>query len=157
MLLSALLALVLAVSTAGYAITGMLDHLRFLADKAAAKSHTTESLIAYDEEVRRLAEHEGLSAFSYGHQSFINKNLGADSLSAQTGKKTKGEGQYLTPPTSNTVYEALRENKTCWYRNYKSCTNSYCIKDHICYLYYGVGHGVGHCKNTKWPDNPKSQ
>ena len=33
MLLSALLALVLAVSTASYVITGMLDHLRFLANK----------------------------------------------------------------------------------------------------------------------------
>ena len=102
MLLSALLALVLAVSTAGYVITGMLDHLRFLADKAASKSHTTESLIAYDEDVRLLAEHEGLSAFSYGHQSFINKNLGADSLPVQTGKKTKGKGQYASSASSNT-------------------------------------------------------
>ena len=81
MLLSALLALVLAVLTTGYATTGMLDHLRFLAYKAATKSDTTDSLIAYDEDVRRLAEHEGLSAFSYGHQSFITKNLGPDSLS----------------------------------------------------------------------------
>ena len=95
MLLSALLALVLAVSTAGYAITGMLDHLRFLADKAAAKSHTTESLIAYDEDVRRLAEHEGLSAFSYGHQSFINKNLGADSSLSRLAKIRKARVSIL--------------------------------------------------------------
>ena len=62
----ALLALVVAVSTAGYAITGMLDHLRFLSDKAASKSHTTKSLTAYDDEVCKLTEIEGLPAFSYG-------------------------------------------------------------------------------------------
>ena len=57
---------VLVVSTAGLAITSMLDHLRFISNKAASKAHITKSLISYDEELRRLAEHKRLSAFSYG-------------------------------------------------------------------------------------------
>ena len=125
----------------------MLEHLRFLADKAATKSHTTESLIGYDEDVRLLAEHEGLSTFSYGHQSFINKNLGADFLSVQTSKKTKSRSQYASSPSSNTVYETLKENKISWYYNYKSCTNSFCKKEHICYLCYGTNHKQGKVKN----------
>ena len=157
-LISALLALVMAVSTAGFLITGMLDHLRFLSDKASTKSHTTESLIAYDEEVRRLAEHEGLSAFTYGHQSFINKHLGADSLAVQTGKKAKStKGAYNSPPSPSNVYESLRENKICWYWNYRTCTNSFCKKEHICYLCYGQNHKQGGCKNTLRQENPKSQ
>ena len=156
-LMSALLALVMAVSTAGYVITGMLDHLRFLSDKAGSKSHTTESLIAYDDEVRRMAEHEGLTAFTSGHQAFINKHLGADSLAVQSAKKGKAKGQYGSPPSSTSVYEPLRENKICWYWNYKTCTNSMCKKDHICYLCYGNTHRQSDCKNTRRFENPKSQ
>ena len=156
-LMSALLALVMSAMAAGHVVSGMLDHLRFLSDKAASRNHATEFLIKYDEEVRQLAEIEGLDAFSYGHQSFINKHLGADSTNYSAAKKNKPRGQYPNAnPRNDTVIATLKENTICWYWNYRSCTNPVCKKQHICYSCYGSNHCSKDCKNVN-RDQSQSQ
>ena len=152
-LVSALLALILAVQTAGHSVTGMLEHLRFVSDKAASKSYMTESLFTYDEEVRNLAESEGLKAFSYGNQGLINKHLGVESTIA-LAKKAKPKGQYFIPhSTSNSSMNEPKESNICWFWNYRTCTNRGCRRLHICYFCYGTNHCQKDCKSKKTPDS----
>ena len=151
-LVSALLALILAVQTAGHSVTGMLKHLRFVSDKAASKSYMTESLITYNEDVRNLAESEGLKAFTYGNQGLINKHLGVESTLA-LGKKTKPKGQYFSPnPSSNNSVNEPKEANICWFWNYRICTNRGCRRLHICNACYGTNHCQKDCKHKKVSD-----
>ena len=155
-LVSALLALILAVQTAGHSVTGMLEHLRFVSDKAASKSYVTESLITYDEEIRNLAESEGLAAFSYGNQGLINKHLGVEATVAHN-KKAKPKGQYSGYASSNnTQGSESKENSICWFWNHKICTNRFCRRLHICYVCHGTNHSQKDCKQRKSPE-PSSQ
>ena len=155
-LVSAFLALVLAVMAAGHSATGMLEHLRFLSDKAASKSYLTESLITYDGEVRTIAETEGLGAFTYGHQSLINKHLGVEST-VGLNKKPKAKNQYQASASSNlTSIGEIKEFSICWWWNYRICTNKFCRRQHICYVCYGSNHCQKDCKNRKHQENPSS-
>ena len=144
---SAFTALIIAVSQAGHPVAGLLDHLRFVSDKAMTRVYATEAIINYDEDVRRLAEAHGLEAFSYGHPELIHKHLGVDGTLQMLRSKSKVKSGPTQMSSSSS-----RDSGACWQWNYRQCVNKSCGRRHICYLCFSSAHSQRDCTNVRRMD-----
>ena len=141
------MSLVLELSEEGYEVTGVMEHVRFLAEKANTRTYTTQSWARYDEAVRSKARKVGLSAYSGGDLELSTRFLGADATREVRKQKLSAVSKFRGGRQGWPRDKDAGQMRVCLAYNEGCCTFQNCRYSHVCLLCKEVGHVQSECDN----------
>ena len=123
----------------GRTVTGLIDHLLVVAEKAETGYYQLDSLLGYDDECREIANREGLRSFGEIRPSTVLRFLCYDSTK---GAKNQASGG---PSHKKSASKGM-----CFKFNTDAgCDVNSCQFRHACVFCYETGHGSTSCKRGK--------
>ena len=121
----------------GEDISGFINHLVVLSDKAETKFYRNDSLVAYDKAVRMAAAEKGIKKFAEVDSTLVMLHLGFDSAVS-----------HRKPATTNS--QKTKKSGYCFrFNGPDTCGNQNCAYKHECSTCGDSSHGCYTCKRVK--------
>ena len=134
-------------------ITGILDHIILLAEKAEPGVFDNEALVRYDDSVKLAAYEKGLSQFKLLDPAAIVKHLSYDGTKVAANSRRAAVKRFTA--TKNQSPQAMSRGGgggggPCYKFNFASggCRRQRCEYRHICAACKGPGHVLDDCPNV---------
>lgn len=126
----------------GLDISGIIQHITCLAEKASKNIYKVGALISYDAAVRERASREGPAAFGVVSQEDVLTYFCYDATEKAKPKQGNSAG--------GKVKKQANSDRICLKFNREGgCTYQNCLYSHKCLICEEVGHGRSECKIGK--------
>ena len=137
-------------------ITGMLEHIILVAEKAEPGIFDNDALIRYDDSVKLSAYEHGLEQFKKLDPAAIFKHLAYDGTKVAANSKRSSGKRFPNPPRNQqTATSTPSAAGPCYKYNFASggCRRSRCDYRHVCSACFRPGHVNNDCTNVDRPGN----